>query len=358
MTENHNYETPEQGQTDWHIPLNQNFEAIDTDVEVRDRATNRNEYTPKEGALFRATDTGGVYIGDGSSWSPLNPPSGAETGHGVLYADPGEVQTAIDDAATDSTFGGGVYRTVRLRSGTIYQPSETWHLKRGVALDFNGARVEPDGDFDVIHQWPESTLLDAYIDVRGRAYSSRVITLDGDFDGKYSGPNRAAIRNARLLANPGDGVGIELRDTTEQNVSDTYVEGSIQGFDTCINLEATGGPAAFVNSNHFTVKLMNYRVGVNQEAVTNAAVNGNFFDVNTQPYGGSSEWLWDLGREAGFNTFQAMPWDKQMYENETLWRLSGDVGPNNTLVDRFGILNDSNVVDSSGVGSNVLFNYK
>jgi hypothetical protein len=53
-----------------------------------------------------------------------------------------------------------------------------------------------------------------------------------------------------------------------------------------------------------------------------------------------------------------MSWDKQVYENETLWRLSGDVGPNNTLVDRFGILNDSNVVDNSGVGSNVLFNYK
>lgn len=68
MTENHGYETPEQGAKDWHIFLNRNFETIDTDIEVRDSNENRNEYTPKNGAKFFATDTGTTYIGDGEKW--------------------------------------------------------------------------------------------------------------------------------------------------------------------------------------------------------------------------------------------------------------------------------------------------
>jgi rubredoxin len=71
MTENHNYDTPEQGSTDWHVPLNTNFEQIDTDVEIRDSNTNRSDYTPKSGSKYLATDTGDVYIGDGSDWQHL-----------------------------------------------------------------------------------------------------------------------------------------------------------------------------------------------------------------------------------------------------------------------------------------------
>lgn len=360
MTDNHNYKTPNKGTLDWHQPLNTNFEQIDTDVEVRDTDSNKDDYVPKEGALYRATDTGNVFLGDGSSWSLLNPPTSSSGGdsHGVIKADIGEVQAKIDSAASDATYGSGVYQTVKLRSGTVYRPAETWDLKRGVILDFNGARLEPDGDFDVIHQWPESGLIEPYIDVRPRSYSSVIVTLDGRFDGKYSGPNRAWIRDMRLLASPGDGTGIMLHDSTEQNVSDTYITGSIQGFDTCIELLATGGDAAFVNSNHMQVKLMNYRVGIAQEAVSRAAVNGNYFDINTQPLGGTSEWLWDLGQEAGYNVMEAMPWDNRMYENRTLWRLRSDVGPNNTFVDRFGVMNDGNVVDNGGRGSNTLFNYR
>lgn len=69
MTDNHQYETPEAGTLDWHIPLNNNFEKIDTDVEIRDTDANKSNYTPKSGAKFFATDTQRVYIGDGSAWN-------------------------------------------------------------------------------------------------------------------------------------------------------------------------------------------------------------------------------------------------------------------------------------------------
>ena len=68
MTDNHEYNTPQKGEQDWASPLNSNFENLDTDVEIRDTETNKSDYTPKENALYRATDSGAVYIGDGTSW--------------------------------------------------------------------------------------------------------------------------------------------------------------------------------------------------------------------------------------------------------------------------------------------------
>jgi hypothetical protein len=71
MTDNHAYNTPAEGATDWHVPLNDNFERLDADVEVRDRETARGGYAAKAGAKYFATDTGAVFIGDGSSWNRL-----------------------------------------------------------------------------------------------------------------------------------------------------------------------------------------------------------------------------------------------------------------------------------------------
>jgi len=71
MTDNHEYETPSAGTLDWNLPLNRNFERIDTDVEVRDAEANRADYAPKAGGKFLATDTGAVFIGDGSDWIQL-----------------------------------------------------------------------------------------------------------------------------------------------------------------------------------------------------------------------------------------------------------------------------------------------
>ena len=71
MANNHDYNTPDHGEQDWHVPLNDNFERLDVDVELRDVAANRDDYDPKGGAKFLETDTGIVYEGDGNSWSPM-----------------------------------------------------------------------------------------------------------------------------------------------------------------------------------------------------------------------------------------------------------------------------------------------
>jgi hypothetical protein len=69
MTDNHEYTTPEPGTLDWHRPLNDNFDKLDTDVEIRGPDADRSTYEPKAGAKYFATDTRRVYVGDGSSWS-------------------------------------------------------------------------------------------------------------------------------------------------------------------------------------------------------------------------------------------------------------------------------------------------
>lgn len=69
MTSNHEYTTPSKGTENWDVPINENFEKIDTDVEIRDKDENKVNYKPKQGAKFLATDTKKVYLGDGNQWN-------------------------------------------------------------------------------------------------------------------------------------------------------------------------------------------------------------------------------------------------------------------------------------------------
>lgn len=71
MAGNHGYQTPEKGEADWHIPLNGNFEQLDSDVEIRDSESNLSSYEPKRGAKFLATDTGTRFYGTGNEWREL-----------------------------------------------------------------------------------------------------------------------------------------------------------------------------------------------------------------------------------------------------------------------------------------------
>jgi hypothetical protein len=87
---NHRYNTPSEGELDWHIPLNENFEQLDRDVEVRDTEANRGQYPPEQGAKFLATDSGATYVGDGSAWNLVGyvtRAGGGDLGHYVNYED-------------------------------------------------------------------------------------------------------------------------------------------------------------------------------------------------------------------------------------------------------------------------------
>jgi hypothetical protein len=87
---NNRYTTPAKGTVDWHIPLNENFEQLDRDVEIRDVEANRSEYAPVPGAKFFAVDSGAMYTGNGESWNLVGYAARAVSGnigHFVNYAD-------------------------------------------------------------------------------------------------------------------------------------------------------------------------------------------------------------------------------------------------------------------------------
>ena len=108
---NHRYNTPEAGTLDWHIPLNENFERLDQDVEIRDVEANLGDYTPSAGAKFLATDSGATYTGDGSNWNLVGyvtRTSGGDIGHYIRYEDglvDGEINTFFfgDDESLEVT---------------------------------------------------------------------------------------------------------------------------------------------------------------------------------------------------------------------------------------------------------------
>jgi len=71
-TNQHNWPTPDEGDTDYETTFQNFFSQVDSDVEIRDTDANKGNYTPEDSALFRATDTGTVYQGDGTSWNKID----------------------------------------------------------------------------------------------------------------------------------------------------------------------------------------------------------------------------------------------------------------------------------------------
>lgn len=71
MTDNHQFNTPSEGTQDWHVPINSNFQQLDSTVEIRDSESNLSEYEAKDGAKFVSTDSKRVFLGDGSEWNYL-----------------------------------------------------------------------------------------------------------------------------------------------------------------------------------------------------------------------------------------------------------------------------------------------
>ncbi|MUV86842.1 hypothetical protein GJ631_09755 [Natronomonas sp. CBA1123] len=149
MTENHDYDTPQEGTLDWHVPLNENFERIDTDVEVRDVQANRDDYTPKQGAKFLATDTGRVYLGDGTDWNEL-----------------GAFGSAVDSSITEALISGFVVALASNASTPQFVDPDDTSTPVGDAMEIlgNGGGGEirlppnPVSESETIYPYPDTAI--------------------------------------------------------------------------------------------------------------------------------------------------------------------------------------------------------
>ena len=102
-TPNHSYNTPEKGTENWHGPLNENFENLEVDVELRDEGSpGSNSYEPADGAKYLDTATGLVYLADGNTWTQVFDLTGGGGGGTSLSGGDGIDPSSISDGDTIS----------------------------------------------------------------------------------------------------------------------------------------------------------------------------------------------------------------------------------------------------------------
>lgn len=143
MPSNHGYNTPTKGSADWDVPLNENFNQLDTDVEIRDTETSKSDYDPKEGAKFLAIDTGEIYLGDDSVWINI----GSIDNEGTTM--PYELASSPDelnDILSSFPKRGGM---VRLEPGTYNDTDWTDTIQiptepEYVGIDMRGSTIDID----------------------------------------------------------------------------------------------------------------------------------------------------------------------------------------------------------------------
>ncbi|MFC5969867.1 right-handed parallel beta-helix repeat-containing protein [Halomarina salina] len=190
---NERYATPEKGSLEWHVPLNENFEKLSRDVEVRDVKANRTNYAPTAGALFRATDTGEVFYGDGSQWTALNPPneSPETTGVGGYVS----AESYGLSSAADPEQNADALRTAIESNDVVYLPAgtyvcdavETWNTGNTTIFGRGTLKASPDVD-----EW------DHFLRFRGgENLVLDGLTIDGDRD---DDTGRGAVRFENVTA--------------------------------------------------------------------------------------------------------------------------------------------------------------
>jgi hypothetical protein len=150
-TPNHDYNIPSAGTSDWHVPLNENFEKLDSDIEIRGTEADKQDYDPKIGSKYESTDTGAIYYGDGENWiltdrevNQLRAENIAVTqiqGNGPLIVSPSvnagynSLQSALDDAADGR--GREILITEDIQENVLIKSSKTgepWNRRGGLKI--------------------------------------------------------------------------------------------------------------------------------------------------------------------------------------------------------------------------------
>lgn len=318
-TPNHGLSRPDRGKKNWHIPLNENFTSIDSRLEIRDTEANRAEYTPVEGAKFLATDTGSVYVGDGTDWTIAGSISGSP---GAVMAAPGEVQSVIDQYSGEDEWGTQPLRTVSLVSGATYETTETWRVKPGMRLECNGALIRPQGDFSALVLGRDATVREPRINVVDvDAYSSACIVMTGE-NGKLGTPNSARIEECHLYNNQTTGVGLRFLGANEP-VSMQRASGIINNFDRGVEFRAEGSGSqnldGWCNGNRFDGNINGARIPIYLHSVNGSPVSGNTVRGQVQ-CSDTTEWVVrqeDAPDETNLrgNTYFLHIWDEQSVSN-------------------------------------------
>jgi hypothetical protein len=277
-----------------------------------------------------AHDHSGDYLGkdkpvDRIDVETLNAESGPAN---IRWAAPGEVQTKLDAARDDD---GGV---VRLVSGKVYDPVETWHIWDEVTLDYNGARVELTSDINLHRFYPRGQVINQDVDLRGvGGYSSAVnwalnaedipgVIPISDFDNgdarpweKFpEGKRLINIDGGRIVGNWEKGTGIFLENRIPQGLHFFHANLAMRKIDTGVRFYRHRNGFQ-INGCLFNLHMDSYSIGIHQQYNPNyntsleyppenttinldyTLINGNQFNLSTQTgliLDKPTRWLWKI----------------------------------------------------------------
>jgi len=289
-----------------------------------------------------------------------------EPSDGVTIVPPdGDIQAALEDAADGATYARSPWGTVRLQSGETYEVAETIEMPLYSVLDFNGARMVPTENVDVIDASAGSRLVRPYIDAKNNSsWDSNLIRVSTRIK-KIESIDPVIIEGMWIRAPIKQGTGVKIIDSNGEGLWSVHMSGMIQLGETGIHLRAEG-ENSWVNSCYFDGIIRGNATAVLMDAdPTDRPVNAHKFDVTFQPSGsaGPTDWVWDM-QQGDRNKIRATIWDKQHIKNQTVWRIGENAEMDNVLIDDMSGYNwRDHVVENkfggapNGASGNTLFNW-
>jgi len=157
QTDNHSYPIPDAGDSDYENTFNSYFDQVDETVPIVDTDGNETNYTPYDGALFIASDTGTVYRGDGNAWNELRAPEQTTVSKSSAYTANNREKVLADASGSAFTI-------------TLPAPEDDIHV----------TIKKTDASNDVTIATPNNETIDGNSNITlSTQYVSRTITSDG-----------------------------------------------------------------------------------------------------------------------------------------------------------------------------------
>jgi hypothetical protein len=301
MTDNHNYETPQKGATEWHESLNRNFRYIDRDIEIRDIDAAKTDYRPKSGAKFLATDTEKVYVGDGSRWLRLatsgeNPSFETVSAKTIVDRSSGNGYS-VDQLAAGSgsgsveppvdavvTLDGGTPTAYRADGSEIARDSDAGALMNSAIDDVasnGGGVVHIDSG---MYQSNTKIQVQSNVTVRGAGRGNTVFKATAPKTGWASASNPVRNVTIRDLTVDGDLQGgrtginlVNCVDSLIQNVEVRNCGGTPDYPDTIPSLRISGGLRSNIVNCHVensSAVSIEAAIGAEQCSIINCSITG------------------------------------------------------------------------------------
>lgn len=238
--------------------------------------------------------------------------------NGVRYPLPGQVQEIIDAAA-----GTRGHSRVHLHPEVIYDPDETWKIKDGVTLDYNGARVDLTADIDLHDIHPAGRVEQPVVDLRevSGGYTSSVFVFSSRRHGFYGKDRIWRVRGGITRGGSTGGTAFEFDQGNENAIYFVHCDHAVRSVSTVVDMHRED--AFGINGNRIFGLWYGFERGIHMHNVEQpdrvpGNISGNDFDVIAQP-GDDTEILWDM--EVGHhNILRGRFWDFARYE-DVMWRI-------------------------------------